>query len=844
MKQNGKQVNTTGKSRVWRKLVLFVSIVSFLHVPSLVFAEVTAAKVITKVDGYYRVAATNLAVVFSKTVSEIQAMPFAVMNMGSEVASIRDGGDVLFYGLPYVTSKSDENVFWIVPSNPSAILNLNVTSGSTPYQSSFPVNKRFEQHSIIRADLITDLNEDPILWRMLTSGLSTKTYITTITLDALASGTGGSLSVRLKGATDVTGRYFHRARIDLNGVVLGFIDFNGLESKEVSFPVTSGQWVAGNNSVKVESTPPAGTAFDSFLLDYIDVNYQRTFAATNNRITMAVSNGSVQATGFSSSNILLWNVTDQWNIRALTGQQVSQNGGTWNVTFNTTEQGVYAAASIGSELAPLRIEPFTDIGLKDTSWALDHLVIAHTSLVDSAEQLSIYRESAGLDSVTITIDDVYDAFNFGIRDARAIDRFLKYAYRNWAKHPRYVVLVGDGSLDNRNLLGHGDSLIPAVPLIGPNGLYASDYMYGDPTGNGQVEMAVGRIPVKSNSLVYDYLDKLVNYETGGSWRTNNLVSTDQNDYGGDFLGIGNELSSMIDGNIHRGDLTTQALAAVRSAVIDGINQGREVSMYVGHGTPNQLSSQSILLVSDLPQLTNNISPTAFVAIGCLVGTFNDPGKVNLGEGLVTAKGGASSVIAAGTLISAADGQVLSEKFLDDIYSQGVNRIGDAWVSGKNQLTADFRHPAFKAFQFLGDPAAAIGDPESPRVGEGEPSIPGFYEWAQSILPPVLEDMGVTITENGDSDGDLFNNFSEYKAGTDPFDPGAFLEVVKIRRPNPQTVELRWPSAPNRFYTIESAASVSGPYSLVTNGVPASAPLNIKDFAETSANPRFYRITVE
>jgi len=844
MNRNGTKENRADQRSKWRNLTLFGSLIVFLSIPGFVIAEVSAAKVITKQDGYYRVAASNLAVVFSKTISEIQSMPLSVMNLGQEVASVRDNGDVIFYGLPYITPNSDENVFWIVPANPASVPNLNVTAGSSPYQGSFPVSKRIEQHLVIRADLITNLNEDPILWRMLTSGLATKSYTATITLDSLASGTGGSLGVRLKGATDIAGRYYHRARVDLNGVTLGYIDFNGLETKEVSFPVTAGQWVSGNNSVKVESTPPPGTTFDSFFLDYINADYQRTFASSSNRISMPLASGSIQATGFSTTNLLLWNVTDQWNIRSVTGHQIVQNGGTWNVTFNTTEQGIYAIGGKGSELLPIRIESFTDIGLKDTSWALDHLVIAHTSLVESAEQLTYYRESAGLDSATITVDDIYDAFNYGIRDARAIDRFLKYAYRNWSKHPRYVVLVGDGSLDNRNLLGYADSLIPAFPLIGPNGLYGSDYKYGDPTGAGQVEMAVGRIPVKTLALVDDYIDKLVNYETGGSWRTNNLISTDQNDYGGDFLGIGNQLSTMIDGNVHRGDLTTQTLSVVRSAVIDGINQGREVSMYVGHGTPNQLSQQSILLVTDIPQFTNSISPTAFVAIGCLIGAFNDPGKVNLGEGLVTAKGGASSVIAAGTLISAADGQVLSSKFLSDIYNDGVNRIGDAWISGKNQLTADYRHPAFKAFQFLGDPAAAVGDPEAPRMGEGAPSQPGFSEWAESVLPPVLEDMGQVITENSDVDGDLFNDFSEYKAGTDPFDPGAFLEVVKIKRPNPQTVELRWPSAVDRTYTIESAASVSGPYSIVTNGVPASAPLNINAFAETSVNPRFYRVTVE
>lgn len=846
-------MNTTEMMKVkgngWggRRTLLTSALILFLSVcVSATYGQVSAVKAITKAQGFYRVSGSELAAKFSKTVSEIQAMPLSVLNMGDEVASIRDGADIVFYADSLNAPYTDENVFWIVPSEPSVIPKMTVGAGTSPFQSSFPVNKRFEQNLLIRADLVNaNVNESPMLWRMLTSGLVTKSYTTTITLDALAAGTGGTLSVRVKGATDVTGRYYHRARIDLNGVAIGFIDFQGLESKEVTFNVAPGQFLVGNNTVKIESTPPSGTSFDSFFLDYYNVNYQRTFSAVNNQIIMPILPGSIEATGFASDSVLVWNVSDQWNIRGLTGHQVVQDGGTlWKVRFNTTEQGKYAITVIGSELTPVRLVPYTDIGLRDTQWQLDHLVITHPALREAAETLSYYRESMGLDSVTITVDDIYDAFNYGIRDARAIDRFLKYAYRNWSRHPRYVVLVGDGSLDHRNELGYNDSLIPAFPLIGPNGLYASDFSYGDPTGTGQVEIAVGRIPVNTPALVNDYLTKMINYETGGNWRTNKLVSTDMNDYGGDFLGIGNELSSIIDGNIYRADLTTQSLEDVRSAVIGGINQGREVSMYVGHGTVNQLSLQSVLLVTDMPQLTNSISPTAFVAIGCLIGAFNDPGKVNLGEGLVTASGGATTVIAAGTLISAADGKVFSERFLDDIYKKGVKRIGDAWISGKNQLTASYRGPAFQAFQLLGDPASAVGDAQSPREGDGAPTMPGFSEWSQSILAPVREDMGQTIQENGDEDGDNFSNYAEYKAGTDPFDKDAFLEVVKIKRSSPQTVELRWPSASLRTYTIEAASNVNGPYTMITNGIPASAPININDFIENSQNPRFYRVAVE
>ena len=801
-----------------------------------------AAKVYVKTEGFYRVSVSNLAVALGMTTSQVQATAFSVMNMGDEVASIRNTqGDVVFYAHAFSGPYSDENVFWVAPGSASTIPSLAVTSGSSPYPASFLVGKRFEQHLLIRADLVTSVEEDPILWRMLTSGLVTKSFTTTITLDSVAAGSGGVLKIRLKGATDGAGKYYHRARVDLNGVALGTMDFNGFETKEASFTVTA--FSNGNNTIKVESTPPAGTTFDSFYLDYIHADYQRSFNATNNRLTAAVGAGSVQMTGFTSSNLVVWDVANQWGIKSVTGYQKVSNASLWNINFTAPATSRVAAVVPGSELLPLRVTSFDDIGLKDTDWDLDHLVIASDVLTNAVE-LTSYRAAQGLESAAITINDVYDAFNYGIRDARAIDRFLKYAYRNWAKAPHYVVLAGDGSLDNRNLMGYNDSLIPAVPLMGPNGLYASDYTYGDPAGTGQLEIAVGRIPVNTVQKMDEFIEKIVTFENGGNWRTNQLISTDANDFGGDFLGIGNELSSILEGNVYRGDLTTQTLSDVRTAVIGGMNQGREVSLYVGHGTPNQLSSQSILLLNDLPALTNKSAPTAFLAIGCLIGAFNDPGKVNLGEGLVTAQGGASMVMAAATLISAADGKVLSESLLENVYDNGTDRIGDAWKIGKNQLTASFRSPAFKAFQFLGDPATAIGDPQAAPPAGDAPGLPSYEEWAQTYLAPVLEDQGVTLEQNADVDGDGVSNFGEYKAGTNPFDVQSVLRISKMKRPNGSDVQITWPSSSSRTYAVEWAPAVTGPYTVLTNGIPADAPFNVADFIEASGQPRFYRVVVE
>ena len=46
-------------------------------------------------------------------------------------------------------------------------------------------------------------------------------------------------------------------------------------------------------------------------------------------------------------------------------------------------------------------------------------------------------------------------FNYGIYNPKAIRDFLSYAYNNWKKSPRYVVLAGNGTYDYKNNLGTG-----------------------------------------------------------------------------------------------------------------------------------------------------------------------------------------------------------------------------------------------------------------------------------------------------------------------------------------------------------------------------------------------------
>lgn len=847
---NGNKNNMVRESRLGGVAAVAVALIA-LCMPMIVHATSPAAKIMVKEMGFYRVSKAQLAPVFGMTESNVAQNAFFVMNMGRAVPAVRDNGDVIFFAHRFANIYTDENAYWIYQGQGPALAVQTVTGGTTPFASSFPAIRRAEQQSIFRADIIRTPGsemEDPIFWRLISSGLSTSNFNATVTLDGVAPATGGSLRVRVRGATDIDGRYFHRARILLNNTLLGTFDFEGFNSAEATFTVPSGLFVTGNNTVRVQSSPPPGTTFDSFYLDFIEANYQRQYTAISNRLVMMVASGSVEVASLNNTNLLVWNVSDPWNPRQLSGAQVVTAGTNVKVNFNTGITGMYAVARIGSELTSFRMATGSTVNLKALTWQLDHLTVAEPALKAASAQIKTHRVAQGLQAELISIDDIYDAFNFGIRDPRAIRAFLGYAYRNWAKCPKYVFLVGDGSLDYKNGLGANDSGIPSMPHVVSSGMYATDYQFGDVDADGNVEIAVGRLPVNTVSNLNQFVQKMVNYENGGNWRTNAMITTDLSDFAGNFYDDGNYLEQFMDQDkvVHRADMDLLGPQTTREEIIDGVNNGKEVTVYIGHGTPNQLSLQSIILTTDSVLFTNDTAPSTFVMIGCLVGSFANPAFTSMGESLIKAKGGASSLLAAATLISAADGRVLTEEFLDGLYSEGDDRIGDAWIKGKNQLTLTGRTPAFMAFQLLGDPGMAVGDSQAAGGGAATgPSRGTYEEWVTWAIPPALADAGQAVNPNEDPDGDQFNNYGEYMAGTDPFDNSAFLEIVEIKRGNTgsSTKTVSWPSTAGRSYRLEVATSINGPYQTLQSGIPASAPLNSVN--TTEGNDRyFYRVAVE
>ena len=162
----------------------------------------------------------------------------------------------------------------------------------------------------------------------------------------------------------------------------------------------------------------------------------------------------------------------------------------------------------------------------------DLIYITHPDFVDSLTPLKRLREFEKHDVSIVTVEQLYDAFNFGERSPYAIREFLHLAALQNRSQPQAVLFVGDASLDPRNYLGFGElDLVPTRIIETAAFKTASDDWFTDFQNNGFATIPTGRLPVRTSAEAALAVKKIVDYEKGsyaGTWNGQALVVADQN----------------------------------------------------------------------------------------------------------------------------------------------------------------------------------------------------------------------------------------------------------------------------------------------------------------------------
>jgi hypothetical protein len=422
---------------------------------------------------------------------------------------------------------------------------------------------------------------------------------------------------------------------------------------------------------------------------------------------------------------------------------------------------LYAYA--GDALKPVALHAVADGDLRHNA-GYDYLIVAHPRLRSAIEPLAQFHREHGMKVAVVDVNDVYDQFNGGIIHPSAIRDFVAWGVEHWQTKPRYLLLVGDASVDIhhdiRNKTVSGSSMLApraqprADQLLTPGGGFAymkttaysqqaedlpnrnliptwqvATSMQGQSAsdnpfvafhrGDIRPAVAVGRFPVVEPEEVKAIVEKTIAYLSkppSGRWRRDmTFISSSEVE---SFKGASDKLARDLENqgyavrNIYTdfNDKDAKHVQGIRATLKQDLDDGNLLVHFLGHGGSYiwRVGPIGDLFALDDVSAMKNVGRYPLVlAMTCFSAPFDSPAEDSIGERFLREPGkGAVAVFAASW--SNSPNPAYSRDLIERLLQPGAT-VGDAIKASKNKI-AD---PTFvQMYNLLGDPALVLARPQS------------------------------------------------------------------------------------------------------------------------------------
>ncbi len=570
-----------------------------------------------------------------------------------------------------------------------------------------------------------------------------------------AAGGAVSLAVELRGlsspkaATELHGEdgfSDHRVDVYVNGQRVGSAEWNGQERQRIEIPTVPAAALrpgADEVALKVPRRwleEGVEAIIDLVLLDWIEVRLpdrgrlgdrQARFelaAQPGQRLVLTTRRGAGLAV-YTPTGVRIG--PDRMERRETADE-------TTHAFAAPADSPVLYAVPHGSHLTAAAIERQRPSELRDTSRQADYLMIVHPRLRQAIEPLAAFHRERGLTVEVVDVREVYDAFNHGIVDPRAIRDLIAHAVRQWRPPaPRFVLLVGDASWNGKNLPGAGAEHRNLIPTG-----YADCHRHYAASDNGFVtlgaadglpELAIGRLPLAEPTDVVAVVEKIVRYVRAapvGPWRREILwISSEDPSYvrgtarlARAAAGRGFDSRELLP---HAG----QANEVHRLELRQALARGPLLVHFLGHGarglwrtgTPDWQKETDLFTVDDLDLLPPRPNLPMVLSMTCATAPFDSPTEGSLGEKLLRLPDrGAVAVLAASWLNTPSP--EASRALIEELTHPGTT-IGEAILRSKRRVHGD-RH-FVETYNLLGDPALELHLPKLKVTIEAAPDGSGI-----------------------------------------------------------------------------------------------------------------------
>jgi len=671
-----------------------------------------AVKIMADHEGWYRVTQPDLVAAGLdpnadprnlRLFVEAIEQPILITGAGTGRGGFGANAALEFYGTGMDTPSTGTRVYWLIAdSQPGLRIS---TSSDLPsghgYLQEFPQTVELRQRTTYFAALIN--SKDDNFFGALVSSTPTDQIVDTP--HVAASSSAPRLEVVLQGVGDGVP---HDVTVALNGGTIGQVSFAGQAKGLLRVNLSPGQLLDGANTVTL--TAQDGDS-DISLVDHITITYPQTIAVDGGQLKFTARAGApVQIGNFQETSVRVFDITSAAQPVELVTRMVAGDGGTYSAQVQVpfAPLGRHTLMALGaSQIA----QAAGFVANQPSQWhspqaGSDVVVITHPGFADALGPLADLRRQQGHTVSVILTDDIYDEFSFGDHSPQALRDFLQTATRNWTTKPKYLLLAGDASVDPRNFLGFGDFDFVPTRIIPTNQLMtASDDWFSDFSNSGVPALATGRLPVRTADDARAVVAKIVGYESGnntGDWTSQALLIADRNDTV-DFTADTQKISSLLPTSIQ----ATQILATnldpgtARAEVQSALNAGQLLVNYLGHGSVEVWSGDSLLNDDSAAALTNAPRLPVVLTFDCLNGFFHDVYTQSLSEALLlNSQGGAVAVVASSALTDAQPQAQLDRKLVQALFQNGGTTLGDAVVQAKAAIKVkDVR----RTYLLFGDP---------------------------------------------------------------------------------------------------------------------------------------------
>ncbi|QQR92082.1 MAG: hypothetical protein IPJ88_17905 [Myxococcales bacterium] len=525
------------------------------------------------------------------------------------------------------------------------------------------------------------------------------------------------LDVEVFGAWALSDELSQDIRVLLNGHELGVFRIDSLGSLLLKNTVPANVLREGHNTLRLEaiagSPGSGGIYFDSF-----DLRFRRMLQTEQQALRFEASSDDIASVRVDQDGALLFDPAARVLYRASGQEQQS-----FDVAV-TANKEYWLVSPTALPTPALRAMYSNDLRTNTSGAAF--VIVSTQQGWEAAQQLAEYRRQGGLSSLVVDIQDVFDEFANGLASPYALKSFLGYAQTHWTQSPRYLLLLGHGSLDYREVTSEGAGWIPPKLVSTAKGLFASDLWFADLSGDdGMPELSVGRLPARSSNEAIQMVERVLAYEKSPIAWLNDALLLAGSARQADFLAQSQSVIDVLSPNFFAEliDANEAPAETVTETLVSELNAGAFWFNYLGHGSMSHLDDQQLLRLDNVDDLTNVDALPIVTAMSCTVGRFEIPQLESLAESLVRQRdGGAIAVWSPSGLNLSEPGAKLAQDLGDILlnHSYQGRRLGDVIQELITRNMADpYTQQNLQSYILFGDPTLAINNAHLPEASQLE-----------------------------------------------------------------------------------------------------------------------------